>query len=135
MFENDVFVKENRQLEAKLNEYEQEIDSLHGQINEQQKMDSQERIREQHENYIQSLRNKYENDLLGLREKICQYEADIYKKNEHIKLMQSEMSVTGENLEKALYDKAETVNRMTQNLNDLQAKHNKELMIFENNKM
>lgn len=124
----------NRQLEKKLTEYEQEIESLQMHINEQQKLDTLERVKEQNENFIQKLREQYERDMFQLKEQLAVQENEINEKNDFIKLMKLELDEMGKNLQEATVERASTVNRLTKSLNELQSKYNQDILIFEHNK-
>jgi hypothetical protein len=123
----------NRQLEKRLAEFEQEIESLQLHLNEQQKLDTFERVKEQNEEFIQKLREQYERDLFQLKERLGAQENALGEKNEHIKRISSQLDEMSRNIHEASVEKAEAVIRLTKNLNEMQAKYNQDMQIYQHN--
>ena len=72
----------NRILEQKLAENEAEIENLQVQIGEQQKLDTLERVHEQHEHFIQQMRDQFEKDLMQMRENLNETQKAVQEKHE-----------------------------------------------------
>lgn len=119
----------NRALEQKLSDQEHEIENLHLQITEQQKMDTLERMQEQHEHFIQQLREQYEKDLFQMKETLSQSKKELEDKHEFIRILRLELDTANKNTEMAQIETAEVVNKLTKNINDLQAKYNQDVII------
>ncbi|RNA43420.1 hypothetical protein BpHYR1_039715 [Brachionus plicatilis] len=119
----------NRILEQKLGDQEHEIENLHMQITEQQKMDTLERMQEQHEHFIQQLRDQYEKDLFQMKEALSQSKKELEDKHEFIRILRMELDTANKNAEIAQIETAEVVNKLTKNINDLQTKYNQDVII------
>ena len=126
----------NRVLEQKLAENEEEIENLQVQIAEQQKLDTLERVQEQHEHFIQQLRDQYEKDLMQMRESLGEAQNVLKEKHEVVRLLTMQLEAAGQNAERAAVERADTVNRLTKNLNELQAKYDQDVLLagYNNNK-
>ena len=125
----DKLRQNNRILEQKLSDQEHEIENLHLQITEQQKMDTLERMQEQHEHFIQQLRDQYEKDLFQMKETLAHNRKELEDKNEFIRILKLELDTANKNAEMAQIETAELVNKLTKNINDLQAKYNQDVII------
>lgn len=126
----------NRILEQKLVENEEEIENLQVQIGEQQKLDTLERVQEQHEHFIQQLRDQYEKDLMQMRESLSETQNVLKEKHEVVRLLTLQLETAGQNSERAAVERADTINRLTQSMNELQAKYDQDVLIagYNNNK-
>ena len=132
----DKMKQTNRLLEQKLAENEEEIENLQVQIGEQQKLDTLERVQEQHEHFIQQLRDKYEKDLMQMRENLNETQNVLGEKHEVIRLLTIQLDTAGQNSEMAAVERADTMNRLTKSLNELQAKYDQDVLIAGyNNKL
>jgi hypothetical protein len=125
----DKLKQSNRVLEQKLSEQEQEIESLHAQLNEQQKLDTLERVQEHHEHFVQQLRDQYETNLFQMKENFAQCQNELNDKCELIKLLKNELDTATKNSEMTALDKAESINRLTKSLSDLQNKYNQDILM------
>ena len=125
----DKLKQTNRMLEQKLNEAEQDVENLQVQIAEQQKLDSLERVQEQHEHFVQQMRDKYEKDLLQLKEKCNDVQTELDDKHEFIHMMRVQLETATKNAEMASVERADTINRLTKSLNDLQTKYDQDILI------
>ena len=149
MNETDLVKKANMELQEKLNQIENEkqdlikkledseidIQNLHIQIKEQQKLDSLERVQKQHEYFIQQLREQYEKDNYLVKDKCAKMQNEINDKNEYIQKLLHQLEQTSKNAEMVTIDRSETVNRLSNLLNELQAKYDKDVvMVSLNNK-
>ncbi len=119
----------NRILEQKLIETEQEIENLQVQISEQQKLDTMERVQEQHEMFVQQMRDQYEKELMQVREVAGEAQKSVQEKCEIVRMLKIQLDAAVQNSERITVDRADTVNRLTKNLNDLQAKYDQEILI------
>lgn len=119
----------NRILEQKLAENEEEIENLQVQIGEQQKLDTLERVQEQHEHFIQQLRDQFEKELMQMREAAGETQNVLQEKMELIRMLTLQLETAGQNAERAAVERADTINRLTKNLNDLQTKYDQEILI------
>ena len=119
----------NRLLEQKLAENEEEIENLQVQIGEQQKLDTLERVQEQHEHFIQQLRDQYEKDLYQMRENANELQSALKDKHEVVRMLKMQLDNAGQNAEMAAVERADTVNRLNKALNELQAKYDQEIII------
>jgi chromosome segregation ATPase len=122
----------NRMLEQKLLDSEQDIENLHLQINEQQKLDTLERVQQQHEHYIQQLREQYESDLFQFKEKFGESQRELNNKHELIDLLKAQLETASKNAEMAIIERADTINRLTKSLNDLQVKYDQDILLVLN---
>lgn len=125
----DKLKQANRMLEQKLAENEEEIENLQVQIGEQQKLDTLERVQEQHEHFIQQLRDKYEKDLMQMRESYGDLQNQLKDKHEMIHMLTLQLETAGKNAEIAAIERADTVNRLTKSINDLQSKYDQDVLI------
>ena len=119
----------NRVLEQKLAETEEEIENLQVQISEQQKLDTMERVQEQHELFVQQMRDQYEKELMQTREVAGEAQKGVQEKCEVVRMLKMQLEAAVQNSERAVVDRADTVNRLTKSLNDLQAKYDQEILI------
>ena len=125
----DKLKQTNRLLEQKISEAEQDVVNLQVQIAEQQKLDSLERVQEQHEHFVQQLRDKYEKDLLLLKEKCNDVQTELNEKHEFIHMLRVQLETATKNAEMASVERADTINRLTKSLNDLQTKYDQDVLI------
>jgi hypothetical protein len=119
----------NRMLEQKLAENEEIIDNLQIQIGEQQKLDTLERVQEQHEHFIQQMRDQYEKDIFQLKEKIGESQSDLSEKQNIIHMLRKQLETSTNNAELASVERADTINRLTKNLTDLQTKYDQDILL------
>jgi len=119
----------NRVLEQRLAETEEEIENLQVQISEQQKLDTMERVQEQHERFIEQMRSQYEKELLQVREAAAEAQKGVQEKCEVIRMLRAQLEAAVGNAERAAVERADTVNRLTKSLNDLQAKYDQDVLI------
>ncbi|CAF0943496.1 unnamed protein product [Brachionus calyciflorus] len=124
----------NRLLEQKLGDQEHEIENLHMQITEQQKMDTLERMQQQHEHIIQQLREQYEKDLFQMKDTLILNQKELEDKHEFIRILKMELDAANKNAEMAQIETVDVVNRLTKNINELQAKYNQDVIIAGLNK-
>jgi hypothetical protein len=117
-----------RMLEQRCADQDAELESVHTQLSEQQKLDSLERAQAQHEHFVQQLRDQYDANLFQMREQLAQAHADTNDKLDYIKRLRGELDAATRNAEMAALDKAEAVNRLTKSLNDLQNKYSQEVL-------
>ena len=103
------------------------------QIGEQQKLDTMERIQEQHEHFIQQLRDQYEKDMFQMKEKVSELQSDLNEKQNMIHMLRIQLDTAGKNAEMAAVERAETVNRLTRNLSELQSKYDQDVLIAQLN--
>ena len=125
----DKLKQTNRLLEQKLLETEQDVENLQIQIAEQQKLDSLERVQEQHEHFVQQMRDQYDKDIFQLREKCNEIQNELNEKHEFIHMLRVQLEQATKNAELASVERAETINRLTKSLNDLQTKYDQEIII------
>ena len=124
----------NRMLEQKLAENEEEIENLQVQIGEQQKLDTLERVQEQHEHFTQQLRDKYEKEIMQMRESFGEIQNQLKDKHDVIRMLTLQLETAGQNAEIAAVERADTVNRLTKNINELQQKYDQNVLIAGFNK-
>ena len=131
----DKLKQTNRLLEQKLTETEQDVENLQSQIAEQQKLDSLERVQEQHEQFIQQMREQYEKDMYQLKEKCNETQKELNEKHEFIHMLRVQLETATKNAEMASVERADTITRLTKSLNDLQTKYDQDIIIANlNNK-
>ena len=101
-----------------------------------QKLNTLERVQEQHEYFIQQLRDQYEKDLMQMRESLGEAQNVLKEKHEVVRLLTMQLEAAGQNAERAAVERADTVNRLTKNLNELQAKYDQDVLLagYNNNK-
>ena len=119
----------NRILEQKLAENEEEIENLQVQIAEQQKLDTLERVQEQHEHFIQQLRDQYEKDMIQLRESSGEAKNLLKDKHDEIRLLNIQLETAGQNAERAAVERADITNRLTKNFKELKDKSDNDSLL------
>ena len=119
----DKLKQTNLILEQKIVEQEQEIDALQTQIEEQQKLDALERLEQQHEHFVQQLREQTERDMLHMRERLNAAQAEMEEKSEMTRLMRIQLEAMTKNSEMVTIEHSETVSRLTRSLAEIQSKH------------
>jgi chromosome segregation ATPase len=124
--------KQNYLTEQKVEENEQIIDSLQLQLSEQQKLDTMERVQHQHEQIIQQINDKNDKELMVYREQINALQLDINEKSNTIKILNGQLEQAAKNAEQTSIDRIEAINRLTNNLNELQSKYDKDIKMIRN---
>jgi hypothetical protein len=123
----DRLKQSSRILEQKLNEAEQDVvRHLQSQIAEQQKLDSLERVQEQHENFVQQTRDQHEKELLLIKEKCGCLQSDL----NYIHMLKLQLDTARKQAEVASIERADTINILTKSLNDLQTKYDQEVIVL-----
>ena len=96
------------------------------QITEQQKLDSLERVKEQHEQLFQQMRDPYEKDIYQSKEKCNETQKELNEKHEFIHMPRVQLETVNKNVEMASVERADTITRLTKSLNDLQTKYDQD---------
>lgn len=113
--------QQNRKLEQKIQDQELEIDNLHMQLNEQQKVESLEKLQQQHEHFVQTLREQNDKEMFQIKEIIAQNQKELSDRQDYIRALTMQLQATEKNLEQATLEKAEMAMRMNKTITEMQA--------------
>ena len=94
-----------------------------------QKLNTLERVQEQHEYFIQQLRDQYEKDFIQLRESSGEAQNLLNDKHDEIRLLNIQLETAGQNAERAAVESADITNRLTKNLKELKVKSDNDSLL------
>ena len=94
-----------------------------------QKLNTLERVQEQHEYFIQQLRDQYEKDMIQLRESSGEAQNLLREKHDEIRLLNIQLETAGQNAERAAVERADITNRLTKNFKELREKYDQDLLL------
>ncbi|XP_067653234.1 centrosomal protein of 152 kDa-like [Haliotis asinina] len=104
----------------KLQTTETTIENLTHELSNLQQSDSLARARNQHEAVVNSMQQKFDKEVLDLKEKLDIANETINQKNSEITSLRQQLSELTQVSEKSQISRAETINRLTQSLEESQ---------------
>ncbi|CAF1253495.1 unnamed protein product [Adineta steineri] len=111
------------QLELKLDEAESIIDSLHKRVNELQKFDTIARTQQDCELVLSSTREKHEQEILNLNEKLQMIQMNLQEKTTEVDELRMQLETACKNNEKAIFERMESISNLNQRLHDCQRQY------------
>ncbi|XP_055873186.1 trichohyalin-like isoform X1 [Biomphalaria glabrata] len=111
------------ELLKKLQTAESTVESLTHNIEDLQNSDSISRARIDHENMLSSLTQRYERELLNVKEKLDETKSALEKKQEEIVCLKKQLVDTTQELEKNQISRADTINKLAKSLEDSQKQY------------
>ncbi|CAF1465550.1 unnamed protein product, partial [Adineta ricciae] len=111
------------QLEQKLDDAESLIDSLHRKVNELQRFDSIARTQQDCELLLASTREKHEQEMLNLNEKLQITQMNLQEKTMEVDELRAQLETACKNNEKAIFERMESISHLNQQLHECQRQY------------
>ncbi|CAF4587858.1 unnamed protein product, partial [Rotaria sp. Silwood1] len=111
------------QLEKKLDDAESLIDSLHRKVNELQRFESIARTQQDCELILASTREKHEQEIINLNEKLQITQMNLQEKTIEVDELRIQLESACKNNEKAIFERMETISHLNQQLHDCQRQY------------
>ncbi|UJR09139.1 hypothetical protein I4U23_013386 [Adineta vaga] len=111
------------QLEKKLDDAESLIDSLHRKVNELQRFDTIARTQQDCEHLLASTREKHEQEMLNLNEKLQITQMNLQEKTTEVDELRIQLETACKNNEKAIFERMESISHLNQQLHDCQRQY------------
>ncbi|XP_059160386.1 centrosomal protein of 152 kDa-like isoform X2 [Physella acuta] len=108
------------ELIKKLQTAESTIENLSHHIDDLQASESLSRARHEHESVISSLTQRYEREVLGLKEKMDGIKAALESRQDEVVYLKKQLADTSQELERAQVSRGETINRLSRSLEESQ---------------
>ena len=121
----------NEGLHQKLQETNDEIESLNYQLEQQQNLDSIERLKIQNEQIIAQMHEKYEHEIFLLKENLNKNELELNEKQQLCELLRVQLDQSLKQSDQALIERGDTINRLNKRLLELQKQYD-DLLVLRN---
>ena len=121
----------NGELLAKLQEANEDIEALNYQLEQQQNLDSIERLKTQNEQIVTQMREKYEHEMFLMKESLNKNELELNEKHHLCDLLRSQLDQSLKQSDQALIERGETINRLNKRLLELQKQYD-DLLVLRN---
>ncbi|CAF3968320.1 unnamed protein product [Rotaria sp. Silwood2] len=109
--------------EKKVSDSESLIGSLHRRVNELEHFESLARSQQNYELALSTTREKHEQEIISLNEKLQNIQMNLQEKNVETDELRIQLEITYKNNEKATLERIETINHLNEQLHDCERKY------------